>query len=267
MSAYTAYTRQERLLTISDLTVAYGKKVIINKVNAVIDNVVRPGFNQGQVVALLGPSGVGKTQLFRCLAGLQRPTSGQILVGEKQQPTVAGDVGVVMQHYPLLGHRTVMSNLLLANKNKAKVLDLLKRFNLESLVGQYPCQLSGGQRQRIAIIQQLLCSEHFILMDEPFSGLDIIAKKAVMNIISEVAGIDEHNTIIVTTHDVESAVAIADTVWLMGRRYDAQGNSIGAEIIEQRDLIEEGLAWNPAVEDHPRFIPTVLDLKKTFRTL
>jgi ABC-type nitrate/sulfonate/bicarbonate transport system ATPase subunit len=262
-----SYSRQERLLTIENLRVAYGDKVIINNVNITIDNVVRPGLSQGQVVALLGPSGVGKTQLFRCISGLQRPTTGKILLGVEQKPTQAGDAGVVMQHYPLLEHRTVKSNLKLICNDEKRVMDMLTRFELQDKVGLYPIQLSGGQRQRIAIIQQMLCSEHFLLMDEPFSGLDVIAKSAVMHLVQEVAAMDEQNTIIITTHDIEAAVAVADTVWIMGRQFDQNGASLGATIIDQVDLIDRGLAWNPNVESHPEYYPVVSRMKQMFHAL
>jgi ABC-type nitrate/sulfonate/bicarbonate transport system ATPase subunit len=266
-SADRSYSRQERLLTIENLTIKYGEKTILNDISVHIDNIVRPGLNQGQVVALVGPSGIGKTQLFRCIAGLQQPTSGKILLGREQIPTEAGAVGVVMQHYPLLPHRTVRSNLHVACGDNKRIDDLLTRFSLNDKAPLYPAQLSGGQRQRIAIIQQLLCSEHFLLMDEPFSGLDVIAKHEVMHLISDVASIDELNTIIVTTHDVEAAVAVADTIWIMGRQYAADGTLLGAKMIDEIDLIEYGLAWNPAVEDHPNFLKVTSTIKKMFHAL
>jgi ABC-type nitrate/sulfonate/bicarbonate transport system ATPase subunit len=90
----------------------------------------------------------------------------------------------------------------------------------------YPAQISGGQRQRIAIAQQLLCSEHFLLMDEPFSGLDLVMEAKVCELINEIACLDELNPIIVVTHDVTAAATVADHLWLMGRDRGASGNII-----------------------------------------
>jgi ABC-type nitrate/sulfonate/bicarbonate transport system ATPase subunit len=130
---------------------------------------------------------------------------------------------------------------------------------------QYPHELSGGQRQRIAIIQQMLCNTHFILMDEPFSGLDVKMKHEVCRFIQEVAEVDEFNTTIFTTHDIETACMIADTVWVMGYDKDEKGQNIpGARIVQTFNLIERGLAWNPQALSHPNFIPTVREIMALF---
>lgn len=265
-----SYTKEEVLLNISNLNLAYGEKLILRDVSAQIQNIVRPNMNQGQVVALLGPSGVGKTQLFRCIAGLQRPSSGLVTRPNIAANAVkAGDIGVVFQNYPLLKHRTVWSNLKLAASrhatSDARIDELLTRFNLVDKKQRYPHELSGGQRQRIAIIQQMLCNTHFILMDEPFSGLDVKMKHEVCRFIQEVAEVDELNTTIFTTHDIETACMIADTVWVMGFQKDQNGvNTPGANIIQSFDLIERGLAWNPQALAHPNFIPTVREIMALF---
>ena len=162
------FTTGERLLTIEDVCVSYDKPVL-KKLDAKIDNIIRDGMQQGQVVALLGPSGSGKTQLFRCIAGLQRPTSGSIRLRDSTSQVMPGEVGVVAQHYPLFNHRTVLGNLLVAasrfikdpKQAREKALAMLEEFHLEDKAMSYPQSLSGGQRQRIAIAQQLLCSSHF----------------------------------------------------------------------------------------------------------
>jgi len=273
MTTSHQYTRHGRLLTVENLAVKYGPKVILRNINLHIDNVTRPGMSQGQVVSLLGPSGIGKTQLFRCLAGLQQPTEGKVSLNGDSKPVVAGAVGVVFQNYPLMEHRTIMSNLQLAARELgAKAKDAigayLDKFALADKAKLYPSQLSGGQRQRVSIIQQLLCSEHFILMDEPFSGLDILNKRKIMDLILQVSTMHEDNTIIITTHDIDTAVAISDTIWLLGREKDASGNQLpGAIVVKELDLIERDLAWTPDVEHHPNFAPTVRELKDTFASL
>lgn len=254
------YQYEERLLTITGLGLSYGDKVILRDINLAIDNVVRPGIHQGQCVALLGPSGCGKTQLFRCIAGLQQQTLGTIVFDE----ATSNGVGLVQQAYPLLQHRTIMGNLELVCEDKKKIVDMLTRFGLESHVDKYPIQLSGGQRQRVAIIQQMLISNrHFLLMDEPFSGLDIIAKNKVCELINEVNLVDELNTTIFTTHDLESAIQIADTIWVMGR----EEGKPGATVIKQYDLMAMGLAWQPDVTKHPMFLPLLNELRDLFKTL
>ena len=265
-----AHTKHERLLTIEGISLAYGPKLILRDVNLHVDNIVRPGMSQGQVVALLGPSGIGKTQLFRLIAGLQPTTSGIVKIGAEQKPTQAGEVGVVQQAYPLLGHRTVWSNLMLAaghrygaKEGTAEANQLLEHFGLADKKNSYPLELSGGQRQRVAIIQQLLCANHFLLMDEPFSGLDVIAKRRVYETIQKVATVHEHNTVIFTTHDLESAVRLADEIWILGR----EEGKPGATVVERVDLIQAGLAWDVNIDKNPAFWPMVTRLYDRFGSL
>jgi len=266
------YNRGERLLTVSGLGVTYGDRVILRDVNLSVDNLTRPGVHQGQCVALLGPSGIGKTQLFRALAGLQQQTFGHVtytMDGKTPRRAIAGEIGVLQQAYPLLNHRTVLSNLLLAARGMDKIAAMeeitrhLKHYGLTDKIESYPSQLSGGQRQRIAIIQQLLGDRHFLLMDEPFSGLDPIAKERVYDTITAVTTEHELNTVIFTTHDIGSAVRLADEIWILGRE---EGNP-GATVIKRLSMIERGLAWDPKINENPAFWPTVNEIREIFRTL
>lgn len=261
-----SYKKEERLLTVENLSLSFKDKVVLRDINFSIDNITRPDVHQGQVVALLGLSGSGKTQLFRCIAGLQTPTTGSITMNPEKVPVVAGQVGVVQQSYPLLQHRTVWSNLMLAAHDSAKkphAEKLLIHFGLLDKRDSYPIELSGGQRQRVAIVQQLIASDKFLLMDEPFSGLDIVAKNRVYETIREVSLSHEHNTTIFTTHDLESAVALADTIIVLGHEKDKPGSTIRAIF----DLAQEGLAWQPDIEHHPQFWSTVDRLKTLFKSL
>jgi ABC-type nitrate/sulfonate/bicarbonate transport system ATPase subunit len=132
----------------------------------------------------------------------------------------------------------------------------------------YPAELSGGQRQRVSIAEQLLSSKNFLLMDEPFSGLDILAKKIVGDVIDRVSARDELNTIIFSTHDIESAVMIADTILILGRDRDVNGQPVpGAHIQKEIDLIERNLAWHPDIENRPGFNETIAEIKAIFPTL
>ena len=261
------YEVRDPIMTIEDVSLSFGKKQILRGIKAQILDIV----GHGQVVGLLGPSGIGKTQLFRILAGLQKPTTGTVKLQPDNRIVTAGSVGVVAQNYPLFKHRTVMSNLMLAATNAGlskkdaieKVNGYLERFKLMDQAGCYPQQLSGGQRQRIAIAQQLLCSEHLLLMDEPFSGLDPIMNDEVCALISEVAGLHELNTIIVITHDHRSAIKVADTLWLMGRDEGVPG----AYIKYSYDLIDRDLAWHPDISATPQFTTFAREIKEKFKTL
>ena len=168
------YSVAEPLLKLENISLNFGDikspKKILRNINVQVDDIIGAESTTGQVVTLLGKSGAGKTTLFQVIAGLLAPTTGRVLIGKQQTPVMAGVVGMVLQNYPLFAHRTLMDNLLLANKDKDKVNSYLEEFDIYQHRDKYPAQLSGGQRQRTAILQQLLCSEHFVLLDEPFSG-------------------------------------------------------------------------------------------------
>ena len=270
------YERRGTLLDIQGVRFARGGTAILRDLTAQIRDVVRPGMSQGQIVGLLGPSGVGKTTLFKILAGLVYPDEGTVRIGEAGTPADPGLVGVVTQNYVLFEHRTVLGNLLIAGKQagmsaadaKTRSMDYLERFGLAAHAEKYPMQLSGGQRQRVAIAQQLLCSEHYLVMDEPFSGLDVIAQEKVQELLIEVSRRHEENTIILVTHDVSAAVAVCDTIWLMGRDREPNGAVIpGARIVEVIDLIERDLAWHPDIRTRPGFHALVDEIKARFHTL
>jgi len=271
-----AYELRSTLLAARGVSLSLGGAPILRGVDLEVRDVVRPGVCTGQVVALLGPSGVGKTTLFRVLAGLQRPDAGTVLIGNPGVPVERGMVGVVAQNYPLFAHRSVLGNLVVAGRRagqsraaaRERALEMLRRFDLIDRAGLYPAQLSGGQRQRVAIAQQFMCSEHFLLLDEPFSGLDPIAVEKVAAMLVEVANLDELNTIIVVTHDIAAALEVADTVWLLGRDRDAAGAPIpGARIQGTYDLMACGLAWHQGIACSPRLLEMAAEIRSRFGKL
>ena len=270
------YTHGATLLKAENINVTLGGCPILKDLSLDVKDIRRPGAIAGQVVGLLGPSGVGKTTLFRVLAGLDRPDSGRVLIGEEGAPVQRGMVGVVAQNYPLFMHRTVMGNLLVAGRRSGlsrkaaveKAKGLLERFGMLDRSGLYPAQLSGGQKQRAAIAQQFMCSEHFLLLDEPFSGLDPMAIDRVAELLNEVACMHELNTIVVVTHDIGAALEVADTIWLMGRDRDPQGKIIpGAKIKESYNLIERGLAWRDGIATEPAFLELLREIRGKFPSL
>lgn len=231
-----------------------------------------------QIVSILGPSGVGKTTVLRIIAGLDRPTSGRVLITEdeenepnKMREVRVGDVGVVFQKYPLFDDLTVLDNLIQPAVRVAKLdektareraLQYLDKFGLFHHSLSWPVQLSGGQRQRVAILQQLITDKHFIILDEPFSGLDPVSIHNVIRLIIDIANQHTLNTFIIITHDITSALIVSDHVYLLGRDSDEKGEPIpGAKIVKEYDMITEGLAYRWDIEDLPAFIKIRREIK------
>ena len=273
----TTYTKTNTLLKIQDISYNINGFQILKNVNAEIKDIVRPGIVQGQIVGFLGPSGIGKTTLFNIMAGFIQPTSGEVLINNPPEKVKVGRIGVVQQNYPLFNHRTVWENLIIAAKNNvhlgkgeinSKCEEILEMFELSQHRKFYPNQLSGGQRQRIAIAQQLICSERFILLDEPFSGLDVNMVEKVSQMLVKIANINEENTIIIVSHDMYSTAAISDTLWVMGRDRTPEGEIIpGAYIKHVYDMIEEDLAWHENIQTDAKFVSIMKDIKSKFKIL
>jgi ABC-type nitrate/sulfonate/bicarbonate transport system ATPase subunit len=259
------YKKEEVILSAKDLSLQYDKRLILRDINLHIKNIVRPDCQQGQVVSLIGRSGIGKTQLFKLLAGLQTPTAGSITIHDNQV-VKAGDMGVIFQNYYLFEWRTIQQSLLLAakqnprlrGKEKEAIAGYVVQFDLEHCLWLYPQQLSGGQRQRVSIIQQLLKGADFLLLDEPFSGLDVCVLDKVVDLLLQVSLSDELKTLIIVSHDIETAVAISDTVFILGMENDQPGATIKKEI----DLIERGLAWQKDIKKTKPFLDTVDEIKR-----
>ncbi len=262
----------EILLSVKDVKLSFGDLNVLDGISFDVIDRVRPGVITGQIVGLLGPSGVGKTCLLRIISALSPPDAGTV-INKHGKAIRAGEVGAVFQNYPMVRHRTVLSNLIMAgtacglprSEAKAKSVELLKRFGIADRSGAYPSQLSGGQRQRAAVAQQLVANKPLLILDEPFSGLDPKALLEVMDLLREVAHLDEHNTIIVITHDIRAALAISDTLYMLGRDRDAEGNVVsGAKIQRTYDLEEMGLAWRTDVEYTKEFILLEREVKEQF---
>ena len=203
------------MLELKNISKAYGSKVIFENFNLTI--------SQGRILALVGPSGGGKTTLLRMLAGLEKVDSGQIVYNGEE---VAIDhleernlLGFVFQDFQLFPHMTVLENLILSpmktmgtSKEVAteKATDLLNRLGLGEHVEVYPHSLSGGQKQRVALARAMMIDPQIIGYDEPTSALDPELRKEVENLIlqNRETGITQ----IVVTHDMAFAENIADYI-------------------------------------------------------
>jgi ABC-type nitrate/sulfonate/bicarbonate transport system ATPase subunit len=259
-----AFIKKEPVLQVKNVCLSYDGKPILRDINFEIKNIVRPEIHQGQVISLIGRSGIGKTQLFKLLSGLQKPTAGEILIHGNQK-VKAGDMGVIFQNYYLFAWRSVFTSLLLAAKKnpqlKGKEKEAIKEyaadFDLTEHLQKYPGQLSGGQRQRVSIIQQLLKGSDFLLLDEPFSGLDVILLDKVVELLLKVSLSNDLKTLIIVSHDIATSVAISDTVFILGQEKGKTGSTIVKEI----DLIERELAWEKDIKNRRVFGETIGEIK------
>lgn len=209
------------VLTVQNLSVTYP-----GSDNQAVRN-IHFELQQGEIACLLGPSGCGKTTLLRAVAGFLRPQNGQILLNgqvvsqpRKVETPEKRNVGVVFQDYALFPHLTVQSNIefglhkLPAAQRKARSQQLLELVGLKDLAKRYPHELSGGQQQRVALARSLAPKPTLILLDEPFSNLDVELKERLTFEVREILKAEQMSAILVT-HDQHEAFAMADRIGVM----------------------------------------------------
>jgi len=171
--------------------------------------------HDGEFVSIVGPSGCGKSTVLNIIAQLLTPSSGEVLVDNKNLIETNLKIGYMFQKDQLFKWLTVWDNVLLGLKiqhkvneeNEAKVTKLLKNYNLWDFKNHYPNQLSGGMRQRVALIRTLALDPSILLLDEPFSALDYQSR---LNASDEIYKIIKHEkkTAIMVTHDIAEAIFI-----------------------------------------------------------
>ena len=194
--------------------------------------------NKGDIVAVIGASGSGKSTFLRCLNCMEDPTSGSIIFRNVDITDMKVDInehrqhmGMVFQHFNLFNNKTVLQNIMLApvhvrckgvkfwdrkekqkikEEEKERAMALLKRIGLEEKANVYPSTLSGGQKQRIAIIRSLAMNPDVILFDEPTSALDPEMVGEVLELMKELA--EEGMTMVVVTHEMGFAREVANRV-------------------------------------------------------
>jgi iron(III) transport system ATP-binding protein len=206
-------------LTYQGVTHRYGA------VNAVADFDL--DIAAGEIVSLLGPSGCGKTTLLRLAAGVERPSAGAILIGEREvasegafEPPERRHVGLMFQDYALFPHLTNLANVMFGLKSLPKAeaereaRAALDRVGLTPYADAYPHMLSGGEQQRVALARAVAPRPSVLLMDEPFSGLDRRLRDQVRTETLRVLRA-ARVTCVIVTHDAEEAMLVADRIALM----------------------------------------------------
>ena len=191
---------------------------------SVLDN-INLTINDGELICLLGPSGCGKTTLLRLIAGLEHPTSGEIIANGEVVKKPSGDRAVIFQQYSLFPWLTVLQNVTFGlemtkkgtkEENIAAAERYLESVGLIDFKDSYPHELSGGMKQRVAIIRSLLNHSPILLMDEPFSAVDMQTRHKLQE---QLIGVWKRfeNTIVFVTHDVDEAVYLADKIVILDK--------------------------------------------------
>ncbi|MBW4474577.1 MAG: ABC transporter ATP-binding protein [Stenomitos rutilans HA7619-LM2] len=201
--------------------------------------------NWGELVCIVGASGSGKSTLLRLIAGLDRPSAGEICVDGLPVTAPGADRGMVFQRYTLYPWMTVAQNVgfglnlqgVPRSDRQQQVCHYLDVVGLSQFAESYPKELSGGMKQRVAIARVLACEPKILLLDEPFGALDIQTKETMQQFLLQVwrqTGV----TILMITHDIEEAVFLAQRVYVMS----AHPGTIKQELIMQwlEDKTEHG---------------------------
>jgi NitT/TauT family transport system ATP-binding protein len=183
------------------------------------------GIERGEFICVVGPSGCGKTTFLRIIAGLERASSGEVLLDGRAVRQPGRDRGFVFQNDSLLPWRTVLHNAMIGGEiagdagpaQRQRTIELLKLVGLEGFEHYYPRQLSGGMRQRVNLARALAIDPEILLMDEPFAALDAQTREIMQ---TELLRIWErgHKTVVFVTHQIDEAVFLADRVLVFARR-------------------------------------------------
>lgn len=210
----------EPFLTVKNITHTFVNKEGVFHALEQIDLTV----NKGEFVTFVGPSGCGKTTLLNIIAGFIQATHGQILIANK--PLLAGkeQIGYMQQQDYLFPWRSIYDNILIGyeirKENKKGAIqradELLKELGLDNIGHKFPHQLSGGMRQRIALARSLITNPNILLLDEPFSALDMHIKIQLEQLLLTTLK-KLNKTAVLVTHDIGEAVAISDTIYIFAK--------------------------------------------------
>ena len=179
----------------------------------------------GRLVSLIGPSGCGKSTLFNVIAGLLRPTTGDVLADGKSIVGRPGHVAYMLQKSLLLPWRTIIDNIILAaeirgvpkRESIARAQPLIEHYGLGGFEQHYPHELSGGMRQRTSLLRTMLYDRDVVLLDEPFGALDAQTRLLMQSWLLQVWS-DLGKTILFVTHDIDEAIYLSDEIYVFTAR-------------------------------------------------
>jgi sulfonate transport system ATP-binding protein len=198
-------TMQGTQLQILNLTKVFGNKTVLKSLNLEVA--------PGEFIAIVGRSGCGKSTLLRLVSGLDKPTTGGILLDGEPLRKLSRSVRVMFQDSRLLPWKRVIENVGLGLQEnwRTKAAWVLEQVGLNDRASEWPHVLSGGQRQRVALARALVSQPHLLLLDEPLGALDALTRLEMQHLIEDLWQ-QRGFTAFLVTHDVEEAVALADRV-------------------------------------------------------
>ncbi len=211
-----------KILSINNVSLTYHTKQ--GEIEA-LGNISFDVFD-GEFIAIIGPSGCGKTSILSIIAGLLKPSKGEVLLNNVKITSPGESVGYMLQKDQLFEWRTIEQNTLLPLEIRKAKKDVQKRKNVELLLkkyglwefrNSYPNELSGGMRQRVALIRTLAFSPKILLLDEPFSALDYQTRLSVCDDVYSIIK-SEKKTAVLVTHDISEAIALADRIIVLTNR-------------------------------------------------
>jgi len=198
--------KNNSIISIQNVNKIYNDLTALHDVNLDI--------SQGEFIALVGMSGGGKSTLLRLIAGLEKPTTGNVEIESSNDQSL---MRVMFQEDRLLPWMSVLDNLSFGSKNKDMQIQAIKLLDLVELgdyADHFPNQLSGGQKQRVALARALMTNPKILLLDEPLGALDALTRRKMQDLILNICK-KQHLTTILVTHDVEEAARMADRIIVM----------------------------------------------------
>ncbi len=213
--------KEQKIVEIKNVGMNYhtldGETVAIKDINLDIFD--------GEIVGFVGPSGCGKSTLLSIIAGLIKPTKGNVYINSKEVNGPSKNIGYMFQMDHLFEWRNILDNVLIGLEIQGKINDdtikyaesLLETYGLSEFKKHYPSQLSGGMRQRVALIRTLAVKPDILLLDEPFSALDYQTRLAIADEIGTILK-KERKTALLVTHDISEAISMSDRIVILSNR-------------------------------------------------
>lgn len=255
--ASVAQAEPKAMVAIDTVTMAFGAFVAVQDVNLTVGD--------GEFLSIVGPTGCGKSTILNAIAGLLKPAKGSVTIDGAPVSGVQNNIGYLFQQDALLPWKTAYQNVELGlmfrgvpeAERRVKVLAWLEKVGLKGFEARFPHQLSGGQRKRVQMAQALITEPKVILMDEPFSALDIHTRHLMQNELLRLWQ-EDRRAVVMITHDLEEAIALGDRVVVLAAGPKSRViESFSVDLDRPRDVAE--------IKLDPKFLTLYRDIWASLR--